>query len=81
MAKVLAEFDTVTKAFSLTLDGEAMKADYVSFHPSYDDPEKYCFSCSMNEKDKESGVTTWTQVAASVHDSFLDEVNRYFGDK
>lgn len=66
MAKVNVEFDTVSKALAVTMDGKPMdNVVGVNLYRSYDDDDEYSCSVQMLNQDEVADTRTMTCVYAS----------------
>ena len=64
MSKIKAEFNTVTKEFILSKDGEVMEnVQYVTFGPNYDDG--FRVQIVMRSKDEKNDMTQCLSLEAS----------------
>lgn len=66
MAKITAEFDTVTKKLVVALDGVAFdNVDSVSFYQSYCEEGQHCASVGQREKLEDEGMVKYTYISAN----------------
>jgi myo-inositol-1-phosphate synthase len=66
MAKITAEFDTITKKLTVALDGVAFdNVNSVSFYESYCEEGEHCASIGQREKLEDEGMVKYTYISAS----------------
>lgn len=66
MAKITAEFDTVTKKLTVALDGVAFEnVDSVSFYQSYCEEGQHCASVGQREKLEDDDMVKYTYISAN----------------
>lgn len=66
MAKIVAEFDTVDKTLSVTVDGQEVEnVEEAYMRKGYSDESKFVCSLMTCTDDKEGGMTTMTRLMAS----------------
>lgn len=88
MAKVVVEFDTVSKALSVQMDGNPVQ-DVVAVRlgQKWDDEEEYYCELTQREINKDEGMVKYTSTIAGQQSPADEEsklvqqdVNAFFGD-
>jgi hypothetical protein len=76
MAKVTCEYDTLTKEFSVMVDGVQLQdVECVEFYPMPDDEDDYPVCIEMVKKDEATGLTEMRKLCAS-EGILLEEVEK-----